>query len=354
MRVAVVGFPYSGKTAVFCAMAGIPRDQLSQTEANVAAVRVPEPRLDVLEKMYEPKKRTEATLEFVDLPGSAEGDLEKAGLSKHLPTLRQSDALLVVLRAFESDAVPAFKNRVDPKADLALIREEMLFADLLICDGRVEKLEAAVKKPTKDQEKQKKELELLKRCKAALEAEKPLRDVIQAGEEEKMVRSFGFLTQKPMIVALNVGEAQAAASTPDWAGEHAVATATICAPLELDLAQMAPADRAPFLEEYGLKELVGPKLVRACFDGLGLIFFLTAGPEEVRAWPLKRGSTAVEAAAEIHSDIARGFIRAETVAFDDLAAAGSMRDAKAANKVRLEPKHYVFQDGDVVLFKFNV
>lgn len=353
MRVAVVGFPYAGKTAVFCALSGLSRDNLSQNEENVAAVRIPEPRLDVLERMYTPRKRTESTLELVDLPGSSEGDLEKAGLSRHLPTLRQSDGLLVVLRAFESDSVPAFKNRVDAAADLALIREEILFADLLICAGRVEKLEAGSKKPTKDADKQKKELELLRRCQTALENQQPLRDVIQPGEEEKLVRSFGFLTQKPVIIAFNVNETEARAAPP-FTDSFATATEMICAPLETDLAQLPPEERAPFLAEYGLKEQASQRLVRACFDALGMIFFLTAGPEEVRSWSLKKGATAVEAAADIHSDIARGFIRAETVAFADLAAAGSMRDAKAVNKVRLEPKHYVIQDGDVILFKFNV
>lgn len=353
MRVAIVGFPYSGKTSVFCAMSGLSRDALNPAEEHVAAVRIPEPRLDVLEKMYAPKKRTESTLELVDLPGSAEGDLERAGLSHHLPTLRQSDALLVVLRSFESDSVPAFKNRVDPAADLALLREEILFADLLICSGRVEKLEAASKKPTKDAEKQKKELELLKRCQAALEEHKPLRDVIQPGDEEKLVRSFGFLTQKPIVLAFNVGESDAA-TAPPFSDSFAAAAETICPTLEIDLAQLPEAERDPFMAEYGLKELASPRLVRDCFDALGMIFFLTAGPEEVRSWAIRKGTSAVDAAGEVHSDIARGFIRAETVAFADLAAAGSMRDAKAANKVRLEPKHYVVQDGDIILFKFNV
>ncbi|MDX2200300.1 MAG: DUF933 domain-containing protein [Phycisphaerae bacterium] len=354
MRVAIVGFPYSGKSTVFSAIANIPRANLNLTGENIAAVRIPEPRLDDLEKMYQPKKRTEATMEFIDLPGGAGDDGNaNAGLAKNLPSLRQAAALVVVLRAFQSDSVPAFKDRVDPRADLSIIRDEITFADLLACTNRVEKLEAAVKKPTKDQEKQKKELELLKRCQEALEAGKPLRDVIQPGEEEKLVRSFGFLTQKPLVVAFNVGEADAA-KPPPFIDPAAAATVTLCATLELDLAQLAPEERGPFLAEYGLKEIAGQRLVRAAFDALGMMFFLTAGPEEVRSWPITRGATAVDAAAEIHSDIARGFIRAETVAFADLLAAGNMRDAKAANKVRLEPKHYVVQDGDVILFKFNV
>ncbi len=353
MRVAIVGFPYSGKTAVFTALSGLSRDQLKPGEENLAAVRIPEPRLDWLETAYKPKKRTEATLDFVDLPGSLEGDLDSAGLTRHLPSLRQSDALLVVLRAFESGAVPAHQGRVDPAKDLVQLRDEFLLADLAICAGRIERLEVSVKKPTKDQEAHKRELEVLKRCQDALENEKPLRDLIQPGEEEKMLRSFGFLTQKPVIVIVNVSEEQAAAPAP-FADEQAVATLACCATLETDLAQMEPDDRAPFMAEYGVEALARDRIIRDCFAALGLIHFLTAGPEEVRAWPIPRGLSAVDAAGKIHSDIARGFIRAETVAYADLHEAGSMRDAKAANKVRQEPKNYVIQDGDIILFKFNV
>lgn len=353
MQIAIVGFPYSGKTSIFRALSGIPADHLKAAEENVAAVKISEPRLEFLERVFKPKKRTEATMDFVDLPGSAEGDVEKAGLEKHLPTLRQADALVLVLRAFESATVPPHQGRVDPARDLTQLRDEMLLADLTICAGRIEKLERALSKPSKERDQLKHELELLKRCHAELEKETPLRRIVQPGEEEKMLRSFGFTTQKPLATVLNVGEEQAA-QPPPFQDTHAVATFAVCASLEAELIRMDPQDRPAFMAEYGILALARERLIRACFEALGMIFMLTAGPEEVRAWPLLKGTTAVEAAGKIHTDLARGFIKAETVAFDDLYATGSMRDAKAAGKVRLEPKSYVVQDGDVITIKFNV
>jgi GTP-binding protein YchF len=353
MRAVIVGFPFSGKTSVFRAISGVPADHIKPAEENLAAVHIPEPRLDDLEKIFTPKKRTEATMDFVDLPGSAEGDIEKAGLEKHLPTLRQADALVVVLRAFESGSVPAHQERIDPRDDLVQLRDEMLIADLAICSNRVEKLEKAIARPSKDRDRQKHELELLKRCQDAIENEQPLRDLIQPGEEEKMLRSFGFLTQKPIIVILNVGEEEIG-QPPAFEDPHAAATVAVCATLEADLLQVDAEERGAFMADYGITTLARERVIRVCFDALGMIFMLTAGPEEVRAWPLIRGTTAVEAAGKIHTDLARGFIKAETVAYDDLLATGNMRDAKAAGKVRLEPKSYVVQDGDVITIKFNV
>jgi hypothetical protein len=353
MRVAIVGFPFSGKTSLYIALSGIPRDHLKAAEENLAAVKVPEPRLEWLEAIYKPRKRTEATIEFVDLPGSAEGDDEHAGLSKHLPTLRQADALLVIVRGFESASVPAHRNRISPRDDLAELRDEMLLADLLICDSRVEKLEKAISKPSRERDQQKHELALLHRCRTALESGRPLRDVLQPGEEEKMVRSFGFLTQKPDVVVVNVGEKDVGREPP-LADEHAAATFAVCAALEAEIIQMDAVDRPEFMAGYGIRALARDRIVRACFDALGVICFLTAGDEEVRAWPVARGTTAVDAAGKIHTDLARGFIRAETVAYEELRAAGSMREAKAAGKVRQEPKGYVVQDGDVITIKYNV
>jgi len=353
MRVAIVGFPFSGKTAVFTAVSGVPAAHLRPAEENLAAVRIPEPRLDLLEKVFKPRKRTEATMDFIDLPGSREGDVEEAGLAKHLPTLRQVDALVLVVRAFKSESVPGHRVSVDPQRDLGQLRDEMLVADLTTCANRIEKLEKTLPKAGKDRDVLKHELELLQRCQNALEHEKPLTAVVRPGDEEKMLRSFGFLTQRPITLVVNVGEDQLGRDVP-FRDPHATATLAVCATLETELIRMEPADRRAFMAEYGVQALARDRLVRACFDALGLITMLTAGPEEARAWPLPRGTTAVEAAAKIHTDLARGFIKAETVAYDDLRAAGSLRDAKAAGKVRLEPKSYVVQDGDIITIKFNV
>jgi GTP-binding protein YchF len=353
MRVAIVGFPFSGKTAVFTAISGVPAAHLRPAEENLAAVHIPEPRLDLLEQLFKPRKRTQATMDFIDLPGSREGDVEQAGLAKHLPTLRQVDALVLVVRAFKSDAVPPHQGRVDAQRDLTQLRDETLVADLTSCASRVEKVERAIPKAGKERDPLKHELELLLRCRDALEHEKPLSAVVRPGDEEKLLRSFGFLTQKPVTVVINVDEGQIGRPLP-FRDPHAAATLAMCATLETELIRMDPADRRAFMAEYGVQALARDRIVSACFDALGMITMLTAGPEEVRAWPLLRGTTAVDAAAKIHTDLARGFIKAETIAYDDLRAAGSLRDVKAAGKMRLEPKGYVVQDGDVITIKFNV
>ncbi len=351
MRIAIVGFPLSGKTTLYSALTGLPRSHFRIGEENLAAVKIHEPRLDWLAEQYQPKKRTEATMDFVDLPTAADEE-ERAGLEKHLPSLRQADGLLAIVRQFKSDAVPPHHGKIDPQRDLRLLRDEMLLADLTICSSRIEKLEAALKRPAKDHDATKRELALLLRCRDALESEQPLSGVIQAGEEEKMVRSFGFLTQKPVVLVINVGEAELN-QPPAFTDPHAFATFAIGASVEADLIQVEPADRALFMADYGVTELAGTKIIRACFESLGMIHFLTAGPEEVRSWPIPRGYTAVEAAGRIHTDLARGFIKAETVSYEDLRTAGGMREAKASNKVRQEPKTYVIHDGDVVLFKHS-
>lgn len=353
MRVAIVGFPYSGKTTLFAAVSGVALDHLRPAEETLAAVKLPEPRLDVLETIFKPKKRTAATIDFVDLPGSAEGESEHAGLTRHLPTLRQSDGLLFVLRDFASASVPPHQGSVDPRRDLTQLRDELLLADLEICANRIEKLEKALTKPTKERERHKHELNLLGRCREALEAERPLSQVVQPGEEEKLLRSFGFLTQKPVVVVLNVDEERVAAE-PALRDPYAATTIATCATLEADLLQVDAEDRGEFLADYGIAALARDRIVWACFNALEMLCYFTAGDTEVRAWPIAAGSTALDAAAKIHSDLARGFIKAETVAFEDLQAAGSFREAKAAGTLRQEPKGYVVKDGDVITIKFNV
>lgn len=353
MRVCIVGFPFCGKSTLFCAISGIPPHGHNPSDESLAAVKVPEPRLDWLEQIYKPKKRTEATIDFVDLPGNRDAEGEHAGFTAHLPTLRQADALLVVLRAFASSTVPPHKGTVDPARDLRELREEMLLADLVSCDNRVQKLEKAITKPSRERDAQKRELEVLHRCRAALEKEQPLVHVVQAGEEEKLLRSFGFLTQKPIVVAENVAESEIGRPS-QVTDAHAAALLTVCAKIESEIIQVEPADRPAFMAEYGIASLARDRIIRACYDALGMICFLTTGEDEVRAWPIPRGANALEAAGKIHSDLARGFIRAETVSYADLHAAGSFREAKAQNKVRQEPKHYIVQDGDVINIKFAV
>ncbi len=354
MKIAFVGPPQSGKSTLFRAVTGQPAGAHPAMGEQLAAVKVPDKRLDVLEKLYKPKKYTEATMDVLDVPGfSHETSAQQNEFRKALPSIRQCDALVAVLRAFDSDSVQPYRNRVDPKADLDELLTELLFCDLETVTTRIEKLEKALTKPTKTHDLEKRELELMNRLRKTLEAEQPITAALESDDERKALASFAFLTELPLIVLINVNESQAAAPPP-FSYEHARANIALCADTEEQIAQLEPADRQAFLEDLGVKEPARDRLIQACYDAVGLISFLTCGEDEVRAWSIRRGSDAVEAAGKIHTDIARGFIRAETVAYDDLVAAGDMKSAKFANKVRLESKHYIVQDGDVINFRFNV
>lgn len=354
MKIAFIGPLQSGKSTLFRAVTGqAPSTQHGHGE-QMAMVKVPDQRLLWLEQLYKPQKRVEATISCLDVPGfSQETAAQQAEFRKALPEIRQCDALVAVVRAFDNDSVPAYRNRIDAKADLEELTSELTFCDLEAVTTRLEKLEKSLKKPTKTHDKEKHEFELLQRCQQALENETPLTETLRSEDDRRTLASFSFLTQLPLIVVINVNEQQAAAEPP-FAHAHAHTTIALCAETEEQIAQLDPADRTAFLADLGVTEPARNKLVRACYDAVGLISFLTVGEDEVRAWPIRRGDDALTAAAKIHSDIARGFIRAETVAYDDLRANGDMKSAKAAGKVRLEGKTYVVQDGDIINFRFNV
>lgn len=356
MRVGIIGLPGSGKSTVFAAATGTPPDPATHAEVRRAVVKVPDKRLDYLSSICHPKKYTEATIEFVDVPGGAAGEgagTAHMGLRKHLPEIRQCDALAVVVRGHTDPAAPRYKDRVDPAAEMVEIWDELIFADLDSVTTRVERLEKSLKKPSKTHDQDKHELALLTRCQHALEAGEPLASVLHNEDERRQVSSFAFVTQKPLVVICNVGEDHIEQATPPLS-EHARETIVLCATAEAEIAALDPADRAAFLEDLHIQTPARDRLVQACYRALGLISFLTMGPDEVRAWPVRGGSTAVEAAGKIHSDLARGFIRAETVAYHDLVAHGDLRGAKAAGKVRQEGKGYIVADGDVLNIKFNV
>ena len=354
MRIAFVGPPLSGKSTLFRAITGLAPTPHHAPGEQLAAVKVPDRRLDLLAELYKPTKYTEATIDVLDVPGfSQETAAQSAEFRKTLPSIRKCDALVAVVRAFDNASVPPYRNRVNPRADLDELAAELVFCDLEQVTTRIERLEKGLKKPTKTHEQEKRELELMQRLQQALESEQPIATAIQNDDERKALASFGFLTEMPIIVVVNVNESDAA-KPPVFEYPHARAVIGLCAETEEQIAQLEPADRKAFLDDLGVAEPAKDRLVRACYDAVGLISFLTAGEDEVRAWSIRRGSDAVEAAGKIHTDIARGFIRAETAAFDDLKAAGDMKAAKAANKVRLEGKTYIVQDGDIINFRFNV
>lgn len=354
MKIAFIGPPQSGKTTLYRAVTGQMDDDNYGVQERMAVVKVPDPRLDRLAAMYNPKKYTPASIEVVDVPGFSQVTAQQqAEFRRHIPNLKLCDGLVAVVRAFESDDVPPYRDRINPRADLDELYAELIFADLETTATRIERLEKSLTKPTKTHEQEKRELALLQRCREALEQEKPLAEFFTSDEERKIVRGFRFLTQMPLVVVLNVSDKDAA-KPPSFEYHNAKSVIGLCANTEAEIAQLDPADRAAFLSDLGVSEPAKNRLIRACYDAVGLISFLTCGPDEVRAWSIPKGTNAVDAAGKIHSDIARGFIRAETVAFTDLDAAGDMKVAKAQAKLRLEGKAYIVQDGDVIEFRFNV
>jgi len=338
MRVALTGPPQSGKSTLFAAVAeagGSHVDISRPDQPHLAVVKVPDERLDWLAELYQPKKVVHAELEFLDLPGfDLRDDPSRSRARAHWPALRQSDMIVMVVRGFANDAVAPYRGRVDPQGDVEELLAEMLFADLDQVAARIEKLEAAVRKPTSRRDEQMRELELMRRLGETLEAEKPVAEAVHNESEARLLRSFAFLSQ-----------------APELAGLPCIA---LSAKIEEEIAQLSPEDRGEFLADLGVQSPARDRLLRACYERLDLVSFFTFKSDECRAWTIPSGADAVTAAEQIHSDIARGFIRAETVAYEDLRAAGDMKAAKAAGKVRLEGKTYVVQDGDVINFRFNV
>ncbi len=356
MKVGLIGPPQSGKSTLFAALTGHPLDPALAHQEQTVSIKVPDRRLEYLSERYKPNKTTHATIEVCDFPGiSSSDDHGREQYKKHLPNIRLCDALTAVVREFENASVAPHQDRIDPAKDLAALSDDFIFADLEAVVARIERLEKSLKKPGKTHEHDKKELALLQRCQQALEQIKPLSSVLEHEDEAAMLRSFAFLTEKPLVVVVNVSEDRAA-SQPTILYEHARSTINICAEAEAQIADLdAEADRAAFLEELGVTTPARDRFVHTCYSAIGLISFLTCVGEEVRATPIPKGSTAVEAAGKIHTDMARGFIKAETVAFDDfLAAGGDMKAVKAAGKLRQEGKTYVVQDGDIINFKFNI
>lgn len=356
MRVALVGPPLSGKSTLFAAVAeagGSHVDLSRPDQPHLAVVKVPDERLTWLAEHYQPKKVTPAELEFLDLPGlDLRDEASRRQSRQHWAAMRQSDMLVFVLRAFEDPSAPAYRDRVDPAADLDELLAEMLFADLEQVTNRIEKLEVAVRKPTPRREEHQRELAVMQRLRDALEEEQPISSAVQSEAEDKLIRSFAFLSQKPMLVVLNVSEDDAGEPGPEeLAGLQCV---QLSARIEEEIAQLDEAERQEFMSDLGLETSARDRLIRACYRSLQLISFLTVGEDECRAWTVPAGTTAVEAAEEIHSDIARGFIRAETVSYEDLRRAGEMKTARSQGTIRLEGKAYQVQDGDVINFRFNV
>ena len=356
MKVALLGLLQSGKSTILSAVSGKKIPPIGSTSIEEAIVPVPDDRLGWLTEYYKPKKTVYATVDCLDLPGfNFTDDHGRAAARRLINQIRTVELIVLVVRSFENPAVPAYRNKVNPVGDLAELRTEMLLADLELVATRIERLEKQVHKPTKTQAQDKVELALQKKLQEAIESEKPISSAIETEAELKMIKSLGFLTLRPIVVAVNVSEDQLDEKF-DFSSEidSSVPVIAMCAKLEHELAQLDDESRTEFMADMGIAESAASKFVESCYSALGLISFLTVGSDEVRAWPIKQGTIAHNAAGKVHSDIQRGFIRAETFTFDDLKEFGSEKDLKAAGKIRLEGKDYIVKDGDIINFRFNV
>jgi ribosome-binding ATPase len=363
VRVGVVGLPQVGKTTIFNLLTEGKANTASwaggRGEAHVGIARVPDQRVDQLAALFQPKKVTYATVEYIDLPGLARGEHSR-DMSSYLTNLRNVDALLHVVRAFADETLPHVEGSVDPNRDIGLFELEMILSDLTIVEKRLERLSKDLKK-TKSADL---ELEnaVLERYKAALEAETPLRQVQLTVEEAKRVKGYTFLSAKPMLIALNLADQDAPKlqrivqeyGLEQRAAMPQVRIMGVCGKIEAEIATLPPDDARLFMDDLGLPSSGLDRIIRESYSLLGLISFYTSGEPEVRAWTIARDTNAQQAAGAIHTDIEKGFIKAEIVSFPDLMELGSFQTAKAKGVLRLEGKDYIVQEGDVILFRFNI
>ena len=366
MQIAIVGLTASGKTTVFNTLTRghAQTGGFGGLQINVGVVKVPDVRLERLAEIFHPKKVVRADVTYADLPAppaSTEGRVGTEELpAEHLARLRDSDALLHVVRAFDDPAVPHPEGSVDAWRDLERLDLEFVLADLAITERRLERLGTSGRHGTPaEREANEREEAILGRLREALSAGRPIRDVPLEQDEEKAIRGFRFLTEKPVLVLLNLAEAdlpRAPDRTSEIAGRYDHRRAIVdalSARIEMELGELDPDEAAAFMEELGVAESSLDRVIALSYRLLGLVSFLTAGPDEVRAWPIPAESTAVDAAAAIHTDLARGFIRAEVVAYDDLLALGSTAEARKHGRLRSEGKTYRVQDGDVLEVLFS-
>jgi len=356
LRVALVGLLESGKSTLLSAISGKALSAAGSTAVGEAIVPVPDERLDWLAEHYKPKKTTYATIDCLDIAGFNFTDEHgRAAARRLINQIRTVDMLVLVVRAFKDPTVPAYRNRVNPAGDSTELKTELLLADLELVATRIERLEKQLNKPIKTQAQDKAELALQKKLQRAIESEKPISSAIETEAEREMIKSLGFLTLKPIAVAVNIGEDQLGQKF-DFGDclEADVPVITICAKLEYELARLDADSRREFMADMGITESAISKFVKSCYSALGLISFLTVVSDELRAWPVKQGIVALDAAGKVHTDIKRGFIKAETFSFEDFKEFGDEKALKAAGKIRLEGKDYVVQDGDIIRFRFNV
>lgn len=359
MRLGIIGLPNSGKTTIFNALTGSDIETAAAAggrfEVHTAVVNVPDQRVDKLSALYKPKKTTYTQVTYVDIAGLDKGVGEGGIKGQFRNELAQVDGFVHVVRAYQDDTVPHPYETVDPARDLEILDTEFLLTDLVSVETRLERIQSEMRikgrnvSPAVSQEN-----DLMQAIKAHLEEEKPLRDFDLTPDQEKSLRGYGFLTQKPVLVVLNMGETlQDPAELVSYSHQDARVVG-LQGKIEAEIAQLDAEDAAMFMEEYGISERGADKVIRLSYELMAIQSFFTVGEDEVRAWSVPIGATAPEAAGAIHSDLQKGFIRAEVMTTDDLLAAGSEAALKSTGKMRLEGKDYIVQDGDIVHIRFNV
>jgi GTP-binding protein YchF len=355
MKTAIIGLPMTGKTSLFTILTGVHQEtRIGATAVRAGVAKVPDPRLDDLARIFEPPKITHAVVEYLDMPPISKENLRDP---QYLAGLRVVDAFAHVLRLFEDETIPHEKGSVAPLRDLEDVEMELALSDFQVVEKRLERLEKdrkKIKNPELDRE-----FELLEKCKAQLEANRPLREMPLDAEGEKRIRGFQFLSQKPMLYVLNIGEADAARMHEiereyregPLAGRPNTEVTAVCGKVEAELAELPPAEQQEYLASYGLKESGLERIITATYALLGLMSFLTAGETEVRAWTVPRNSTAVKAAGAIHSDFEKKFIRAEVVNWKALVDHAGYPGVREKGLLRLEGKEYIVKDGDVLVIR---
>lgn len=365
MRIALIGLSNSGKTTVFNALTGLALETTRYAsvsgDPHIAVVKVPDSRVDELARLYHPKKTTYATVEYVDYLGLTKGDTEQN--RKVFEVIKDSDALVHVIRGFHDESVSHPHGTTDPVRDVKIVEEELIFHDLELVEKRLQRMEEGIKRGKKADDAEKR---VLLKCKEMLEQEVPLRAVSFQEEEIRSMRHLQFMSVLPMIAVLNISEEDIKSPSYDaimpriegvlfhHSQSKSTPPVTVSGKIEMEIAQLPPDEAADFLADLGVNEPAMSKLINVSYRLLGLISFFTVGEDEVRAWTVRAGTSAQASAGKIHSDIERGFIRAEVISYDDFRQSGSMASARQHGLLRLEGKTYIVRDGDIINFRFNV